>query len=113
MWQEQPQNQLSHPGRFLALARLKDRAYGMAIREEIEDRTGRDVGIGSVYSALDRMEKKGFVSSRVGDPTPERGGGAKRFYALKWPGFVVLERTREMYASLWDGLQLDRDAYGR
>lgn len=97
---------------LLALARLKDRAYGMAIREEIEDRTGRDVGIGSVYSALDRMEKKGFVSSRVGDPTPERGGRAKRFYSLKSHGFVALERTHEMYASLWDGLQLDRDAYG-
>jgi DNA-binding PadR family transcriptional regulator len=98
---------------LLALARLKDRAYGMAIREEIEHRTGRDVGIGSVYSALDRMEKKGFVSSRVGDPTPERGGRAKRFYALEGPGFMTLQRTREMYASLWDGLQLDRDAYGR
>ncbi len=96
---------------LLALARLKDRAYGMAIREEIEDRTGRDVGIGSVYSALDRMEKKGFVSSRVGDPTPERGGRAKRFYTLEWPGFVALDRTRDMYARLWDGLQLERDTF--
>ncbi len=96
---------------LLALARLKDRAYGMAIWEEIEDRTGRDVGIGSVYSALDRMEKKGFVSSRVGDPTPERGGRAKRFYTLEWPGFVALDRTRDMYARLWDGLQLDRDTF--
>ena len=96
---------------LLALARLKDQAYGMAIREEIEDRTGRDVGIGSVYSALDRMEKKRFVSSHVGDPTPERGGRAKRFYTLEWPGFVALDRTRDMYARLWDGLQLDRDTF--
>ena len=59
------------PGEFeqvvlLTVARLEDEAYGMAIRQEIADRTGRDVGIGSVYSALDRMEAKGFVSSTLG-----------------------------------------------
>ena len=97
---------------LLAVARLETTAYGMAIQREIEARTGRDVGIGSVYSALDRMEKKGFVSSSVGEPTPERWGRAKRFYTLDWPGFVALERTREMYANLWEGLHLDRDAFG-
>jgi PadR family transcriptional regulator PadR len=105
-----------YPGEFeqvvlLAVARLKDEAYGMAIREEIAERTGRDVGIGSVYSALDRMETKGMVSSSLGAPTPERGGRAKRYYRLEPEGASALNRAREMFASLWDGLNLDQEAY--
>lgn len=96
---------------LLALARLRDRAYGMAIRQEIERRTGRDVGIGSVYSALDRLERKRYVSSRVGHPTPERGGRAKRYYRLERAGYLALTRSQEMFASLWEGLDLDPEAY--
>jgi DNA-binding PadR family transcriptional regulator len=104
------------PGEFeqvalLTIARLKDQAYGMAIRQEIADRTGRDVGIGSVYSALDRMEQKGFVTSTVGDPTPERGGKAKRYYRLERAGVLALQRSRDMFAQLWDGLVLDDGAF--
>ena len=100
------------PGEFeqvvlLTVARLKGEAYGMAIRQEIADRTGRDVGIGSVYSALDRMEEKGFISSTLGDPTPERGGKAKRYYQLEPAGALALQRARDMFAQLWDGLVLD------
>lgn len=103
------------PGEFeqvvlLTVARLEDQAYGTAIRQEIADRTGRDVGIGSVYSALDRMEAKGFVSSTLGDPTPRRGGRAKRYYRLERAGVLALERAREMYVRLWDGLALGREA---
>ncbi len=109
-------SQREFPGEFeqvvlLTLARLKDRAYGMAIRQEIADRTGRDVGIGSVYSALDRMEEKGFISSSVADPTPERGGKAKRYYRLERAGFLALQRARDMFARLWDGLVLDEGAF--
>jgi DNA-binding PadR family transcriptional regulator len=105
-----------YPGEFeqvvlLTVARLKDEAYGMGIRQEIADRTGRDVGIGSVYSALDRMEAKGFVSSTLGDPTPERGGRAKRYYRLEPAGVLALQRAREMFANLWEGLVLDQEAY--
>ncbi len=108
--------QREFPGEFeqvvlLTLARLKDQAYGMAIRQEIADRTGRDVGIGSVYSALDRMEAKGFISSTLGDPTPERGGRAKRYYRLEQAGLLALQRAREMYVRLWDGLVLDRESF--
>lgn len=103
-----------YPGEFeqvvlLTVARLKDDAYGMAIRQEIADRTGRDVGIGSVYSALDRMEAKGFLSSTLGDPTPERGGRAKRYYRLERAGVLALQRARQMFASLWEGLVLDQE----
>lgn len=104
-----------YPGEFeqvvlLTVARLKEDAYGMAIRQEIAERTGREVGIGSVYSALDRLEAKGFVSSSLGDPTPERGGRAKRFYRLERAGVRALHRAREMFASLWEGLVLDQEA---
>ena len=104
-----------YPGEFeqvvlLTVARLNGEAYGMAIREEIADRTGRDVGIGSVYSALDRMEAKGFVSSSLGDPTPERGGRAKRYYRLERAGVLALQRAREMFTNLWEGLVLDQEA---
>jgi DNA-binding PadR family transcriptional regulator len=57
-----------------ALVRLGDQAYGMAVRQEIAERTGRDVAIGAVYATLDRMEEKGLVVSRTGESTPERGG---------------------------------------
>jgi DNA-binding PadR family transcriptional regulator len=96
---------------LLAVARLKDGAYGMVIRQEIEERTGQDVVIGSVYSALDRMERKGFVRSEVGNPTPERGGRAKRFYQLRRPGVLALNRSRDVATSLWEGLELDPEAH--
>lgn len=98
---------------LLALARLRDDAYGMAISQEIEDRTGREVAVGSVYSALDRLERKGYVSARMGDPTPERGGRAKRYYRLEYGGLMALTRSREMYARLWEGLELDPDRMRR
>jgi len=92
---------------LLAVARLGHVAYGMAIRQEIEDRAGRPVAIGSVYAALDRMERKGYLGSNVGDPTPVRGGRAKRFYTLEAPGAEVLCRSREVLDGLWDGLEID------
>jgi PadR family transcriptional regulator PadR len=58
----------------LALLRLQDQAYGVTVRREIESRTRREVSIGAVYATLDRLERKGYVKSHRGDPTPERGG---------------------------------------
>ncbi len=98
---------------LLIVARLEGGAYGMAIRQDIEERTSQDVAIGSVYSALDRMEKKGLVASEVGDPTPERGGRAKRYYRLRRPGVLALTQSREIYSKLWEGLELDQEAFGR
>jgi PadR family transcriptional regulator PadR len=96
---------------LLAVARLKDRAYGMGIRQEIEARTGQDVAIGSVYSALDRMEKKGLVASEVGNPTPERGGRAKRYYRLRRPAVEALTRARDVAGRLWEDLELDPETF--
>lgn len=96
---------------LLAVVRLKDAAYGITIRDEIEACTGRDVSIGSVYSALDRMERRAFVSSALGEPSAARGGRAKRFYAIEKPGVFALHESKLSLASLWDGVDLDPDAW--
>jgi PadR family transcriptional regulator PadR len=93
-------------GRFeelvlLALVRLpKENAYGVPIRREIAERTGRDVSFGAVYTTLERLGRKGYVSSRVGDPTPERGGRAKRYFRIEAPGIRALNEARETIASM-------------
>lgn len=96
---------------LLTVARLRGEAYGVAIRSEIEGRVGRSVAIGSVYAALDRMERKGFLVSEVADPTPVRGGRAKRYYTLRPPGATALTRSRELLDGLWDGLTIDPEWY--
>lgn len=89
---------------LLAVARLGDDAYGMTIRMEIEERTGRGVSLGTVYNTLRRLQRKGYLASELGDPTPERGGKAKRFYALEPEGAEALERSRRMFERLWADL---------
>ena len=92
-------------GRFeeivlLALVRLRENAYGVPIRREIAERIGRDVSFGAVYTTLERLERKGYVSSRMGNPTPERGGRAKRYFRIEAPGIRALNETREMIVSM-------------
>ena len=87
-----------------ALLRLRGDAYGMPVRREIAERTGRDVAIGAVYATLDRLERKGFVSSRVGEATPERGGRAKRYFDIEAPGLTALEQSWRMSDRMRDGL---------
>lgn len=94
---------------MLAVARLGEGAYGMAILDEIAERTGAEAAVGSVYSALDRLERQGYVSSEIGEPTPERGGRAKRFFAIEPAGAFALTRAREAMDALWDGLELPTD----
>src|SRR5260370_3816155 len=77
----------------LALLGMADRAYGVTVRQEIEFRTKRDVSIGAVYATLDRLETKGYVKSRRGDPTPERGGRAKRFFQVTATAVAALNPT--------------------
>jgi DNA-binding PadR family transcriptional regulator len=89
---------------LLALVRLRDNAYGVTIRQEIEKRTGRQVSVGAVYTALERLQQKGYVSSRVGDPTPERGGRAKRFFKIEAPGLDALNRVRVAADRLAEGI---------
>jgi DNA-binding PadR family transcriptional regulator len=90
---------------LLALLRLKENAYGMTLRREIHERTGRDVSIGAVYATLDRLEAKGYVSSRLGEPTSERGGRAKRFFRIEADGAAALQDTRRTLEAMWKGVQ--------
>jgi PadR family transcriptional regulator PadR len=90
---------------LLALMRLGEGAYGTSIRREIESHTGRSVSVGALYTALDRLERRGFVATRIGDPTPERGGRARRYYRLKASGYAALERSRSVLLQMWDGFE--------
>lgn len=85
---------------LLTLFHLGEEAYGMTIRVEIEQRTGRSVSIGAVYTTLRRLEGKGYVASRLGEPSRSRGGRAKKFFTLEPDGLAALERSREMFAKL-------------
>lgn len=89
---------------LLAVLRLGKNAYGVTILEEIEQRTGRSVMIGAVYATLDRLQIKRYIFSRVGSPTPERGGRAKRFFRVTAQGSVALERSRKILQNMWAGL---------
>jgi len=93
---------------LLALLRLGKDAYGVPVRQDIETRTKRSVSIGALYRTLDRLEAKGFVTSWTGDPTPERGGRAKRYFRVEPLGLSALKRTRDALATMWDGLDLKR-----
>ena len=90
---------------LMALLQLEDDAYGARIREVIEARTGRTVSPGAVYTALDRLESRGLVSSSLGDPTPQRGGKRKRFYRLEPQGAELLRRSHEALARMARGLR--------
>jgi DNA-binding PadR family transcriptional regulator len=92
----------------LALLRLEDRAYGVTVRQEIELRTKREVSIGAVYATLDRLEAKGYVSSRLGDPTPERGGRSKRFFRVTAKGLAIVNRTQGALQRMTEGLDIIR-----
>src|ERR1700723_2738008 len=92
----------------LALLRLADQAYGVTVRQEIELRTKREVSIGAVYATLDRLEAKGYVKSQRGDPTPERGGRAKRFFRVTGKGIAAASRTHRGLESMTEGLAFIR-----
>jgi PadR family transcriptional regulator PadR len=92
----------------LALLRLEEKAYGVTVRQEIESRTRREVSVGAVYSTLDRLERKGYVKSYLGDPTPERGGRSKRFFRVTAKGVVAVNRTHRALQRMAEGLDLVR-----
>jgi DNA-binding PadR family transcriptional regulator len=86
---------------LLAVIHLGEEAYGVPISRELELQRGREVSVGSVYAALERMEGKGLVSSSLGDPTPERGGKAKRFFRVTKEGLRQVRETRRVLTRLW------------
>ena len=90
---------------LLALLRLGENAYGVPISREIEQQSGREVALGSVYATLDRLQQKGLVSSNLGEPTAERGGRAKRYFHVTTKGLREARDTRQALMKLWHGLK--------
>src|SRR5829696_3853846 len=86
---------------LLAILRTGDDAYGVRIADEIKRIGGRTVVMGAVYAALDRLERNALVESSVGDPTPERGGRAKRFFQITPRGLRAVKQTQEALVALW------------
>ena len=89
---------------MLALIRLRNNAYGIPISREIERQTGREAALGSIYAALERLEDKGLVVSELGEPTPERGGKARRYFHPTAKGLERVREAREALTRLWRGL---------
>jgi PadR family transcriptional regulator, regulatory protein PadR len=94
------------PGSFeqlvlMALVRLRDNAYGVTIMEELEARTGKEPSVGAVYTTLERLERKGYVKPRIGEPTPERGGRAKKYFTITAAGRKAMEgAVKDVFALL-------------
>jgi PadR family transcriptional regulator, regulatory protein PadR len=84
----------------LAVHRLRGDAYGVTIRRDIAERMGKDVSFGAIYTTLSRLERDGLMRSREGDPTPKRGGRAKRFYELTGHGISALQASAQEIESL-------------
>jgi len=89
---------------LLAVLRLGDAAYAVAVRDEIERRTGRRVSRGSIYITLDRLETKGYLKSQLAEPTAVRGGRAKRFYVLRPRALAALRESRRALLQMWRGV---------
>jgi len=91
---------------LLAVMRLGENAYGVTIRHELLTKAKKDVAIGAIYTGLERLERKGFVRSWLGEPTSARGGRPKRFYRVTANGRKVLNKTQGAIQGLMVGLDL-------
>lgn len=89
---------------LLAVARLANDAYGLAVRRDLAERTGRDLSVGAVYTTLQRLEDKGLVTSHASAPLPVRGGRSRRHYTVTRAGAQAIRDGARHTMSIWDGL---------
>ena len=89
---------------LLTVLVLKGEAYGVAIKRELEERLKETLSVGSVHSALKRMEEKGFLKSFWGDAEKVRGGKRKRIYDVTQEGHWVLNEMKDIRTSLWNAI---------
>ena len=89
---------------LLAVLRLGEDAYGVTIARELEEQTGREVVVASVYATLERLQERGLVTSGLGESTPERGGRAKRYFRITGAGIREVRDARRSLMNLWKGL---------
>jgi PadR family transcriptional regulator PadR len=94
-------------GVLAAIAHLDEDAYGVTIRREIERRTKRQVAVGALYTGLNRLEDKGYVTSTLSAPEPRRGGRSKKHFRLTAEGTGALKQSREFLVNMWAGLKLE------
>ena len=92
---------------LLALVRVGEDAYGVPIHEEISSRARRTISVAAVYKTLERLEDKGYVSSRVGDPTPERGGRRRKYFKLETRGRQALRESLATLRRMTAGIEAD------
>ena len=90
---------------LLTIMRLGESAYGLAIKDEMEQVAGRSPSSGGLYTTLDRLEKKGLLESYAGESSPDRGGRPRRYVRVTAEGQVMLARSRDTLMALWDGLE--------
>ena len=90
---------------LLGVLRLGERAYAVSIHDVIKAQTGLNLPRGTIYVTLDRLEKKGYVESWFSDPTPERGGKAKRYFKVRPAGARALRQTRKALQKMWAGVE--------
>jgi len=90
---------------LMAALQLKDEAYGASVMRELRDRAGRKVAPGALFATLDRLEGKGLVKSKLGDPTPGRGGKRKRYLTVTQKGIASLRNARASWARMSEGLE--------
>ena len=90
---------------LLAVLHLEEGAYAVSIRRELERRSGKRVSRGALYTVLERLESKGYLSSHMGSPTSERGGRPKRFYRVTPSGVKAVKSSKETMIGLWRGLE--------
>ena len=89
---------------LLAVMRLGDDAYGVPIADTIEAASGREINAGAIYITIDRLEETGFVTSRVGESTPERGGRAKTYFNATGKGVRAVRAAQRTLVKLWSGV---------
>lgn len=89
---------------LLAVARLGQDAYGLAVRQDLADRTGRDYSVGAIYTTLQRLEDKGLIRSRASEPLPVRGGRSRRQFTLSGAGSRALREAERHASALWAGI---------
>jgi PadR family transcriptional regulator, regulatory protein PadR len=89
---------------LLAVARLRDKAYGLAVKRDLAARTGRDYSVGALYTTLQRLEDKGLLTSRHSEPLPVRGGRSRRHFTLTGAGARAIRQAERHAASIWGGI---------
>lgn len=87
---------------LLAVWKLKENAYGVTLRQHVSQETGRIYPYGTLYSALDKLARKGYLTKASGDPSPERGGRRKYYYSITPSGIGALKNAMELKSLLWD-----------